>query len=224
MAYARRCSRRISKPSEKEDRLAPPIFVEPRCSICAGAFAGHRLWIENLLVKGRSDKSIAESFPPLNGETLSRKTVGNHKKNHMKLDQAVIRATLEQEADKIQQNFEEGVAGAVTDRGIVKVLIMKAYESALADITVVEVKDLIQLIKLSQEFEAGNSDLQYQEAANAVALFKAAIKAVLQSGDFVSREVGTQILAAIQDEVRVMRSREDIAFSNESTLELPDDH
>jgi hypothetical protein len=197
-------------------RHAPPVFVEPRCAICSGPYAQHRVWIEQQLIKGRSHSAIARAIPPIDGKALDRRTVGTHKDKHMKLEEAVIRGVLEEEATLIGQNFEEGVKGAVTERGIVKVLIQKAYEDALNNITTVEPKDLIQLIKLSTEFEAKNADLQYQEAGNAVRIFMEAIKNVMLGGQFVDKEIGNKILIAIQDEVRDLRQKDEI----ESALEL----
>jgi hypothetical protein len=205
------------------DRYAPPVFVEPRCSICAGDYAQYRVWIEQQLIKGRSDSSIARAIPPINDQPLARRTVGKHKDKHMKLDLAIIRATLEEEAVLIGQNFEEGVKGAVTDRGMVKVLLQKGFEDVLNNISSVEVKDWIQLAKLNQEFQSGNADIQYQEAENAVRIFMAAIKTVLLSGDFVTREQGTEILEAIQTEVKVSRERDEIESAVEAYLQLEEE-
>jgi hypothetical protein len=204
-----------------QSRYAPPIFVEPRCAICAGDYAQWRVWIEQQLYKGRAYSAIARAIPPVNNRPLDRRTVSTHLDKHVKLDEAIVRATLNEEATVIGQNFQEGVKGAITDRGIVKVLIQKAYEDAMAGITTVEPKDLIQLIKLSQEFESGNTDLQYREAENAVRIFMNAIKNVMLSETFFDKEVGNTILVAIQDEVRDLRTKDEIEASLESRLGLP---
>lgn len=183
--------------------VAPAVISEPRCHACQSP---HRLWIEHQLVKGRAYKAISQAIP----EGPSPRSISDHFKHHMALDQAAVRALLNEEADLLGQNYEEGVKGAFTLRGALDVLIRKAYEDALNNITTVEPKDLIQMIKLYKDMNEDTGVTATEEAKIAISIFKTAIQNVLIKGDIIDRQLGMELLQALNDEVLMLKAEQDI--------------
>src|SRR5271157_4839825 len=108
--------------------IAPDIIVETRCHVCTHP---HRVFIEQMIIKGYAHKAISDNIPEFEGiPKPDRRSISKHLQKHMPLEQQTIRQTLDEEAAILQQNVEEGARGAVTDRGMLKVLVRKAYELA----------------------------------------------------------------------------------------------
>ncbi len=205
--------------AEAEKQLAPPVINEPRCRVCQSE---HRLWIERQLLKGRSNSAIAKSLPPDNmGRVVDRRSIANHVDKHMPLDEAVTRAILQEEADLIGQNWEEGVRGAFTMRGSIEVLIRKAYEDALSGVTTVEPRDLIQMVKLYNDMNENSGTSATEEAKTAIRLFMEAIRTVLTQSDLVEPDTGIEIMKEIQGEVQRLRQQDEIEKQIEQHLALP---
>jgi hypothetical protein len=158
---------------ERMRKIAPPVRTEPRCRVCTHP---HRQWIEAMLMRGHSNRAIAESVPVAEGERpLHKNTLKTHYQNHMALDEAAIRAILEEEANLSAQNFEEGVRGAITKRGVLEVMLRKGYEDVIAGITTVEPKDLIQIAKLVAEMDTNVNAAAVEEAKAQINIFMQAI-------------------------------------------------
>lgn len=194
----------------REKALAPPIVTEPRCKVCTSE---HRVFVERQLVKGMASlTAIAESVPPdRNGEKIDRRSIANHSKKHMAIEDAVVRAQLEEEADLLRQNYREGVQGALTSRGVLKVLIGKTYEDVINGVITAEVRDLIQMIKLVNEMESASSEVKNDEAETHLRIFLRAVKNVCD--DETNRRIG--------EEVKRLRQMDDIEFAVEEGLQLP---
>ena len=193
---------------------APPVIVEKKCQVCTSEY---RLWIERQLMMGRSYQSIANSIP----EGPSRKSISNHYREHMALDQAAVRALLEEEADLVNQNYQEGVKGAITQRGMLEVLIRKGYQDMLDSITTIEPKDYAQFIKIFNEMNEGSGTAAVEEARLVISVFKEAIQNVLIKGDIIERSVGMQLLQAINDEVITLREEQEVQQEFERNLLPP---
>lgn len=197
---------------EEAERLnAPPVITVGNCQTCQSP---HRLWIERRLMKGDSYKAIAESIP----EGPDRRSISNHAKKHMPLDSAIVRAVLEEEAGLLEQNIEEGVAGAFSVRGAFNVLIRKGYEDALSGVTTVEVRDLIQLARVFNEMESSAALQATEEAKMAVRIFMEAIQNVV--GDMLDEEQANEMKRAIVAEVQRLRSRDEIEVEVENNLRV----
>lgn len=196
---------------------APPIVNEPKCHVCQSP---HRLWIERQLLQGRAYLAIERSMP--NGP--DRRSISNHYKNHMALDQAAVRALLEEEADLVHQNYEEGVKGAITHRGMLEVLARKAYQDAMDNLTTVEPRDMIQILRALNDLNEGSGTAAVEEAKMAINIFKTALQDVLlkgEGGDIVTREVGSQLLVAIGHRIELLREEADIQSAIERQLLPP---
>lgn len=194
----------------REKALAPPTITEPRCKVCTSEF---RVFIERELVKGMASvTAIAESIPiGHNGEKIDRRSISNHAKKHMAIGDAVVRAQLEEEADLLKQNYQEGVQGALTTRGVLKVLIGKTYEDVLNGVVTAEVRDLIQMIKLVNEMETDTAQVKSDEAESTLRIF---VRAVANVCDDETR-------ARLQSEVKRLRQMDEIEFAMEENLQLP---
>ena len=108
------------------------------------------------------------------------------------------------------------MAGAFTARGALNILIRKAYDDAMAGVTTVEPRDMIQMIRVYNEMESSSSITAVEDAKLAIRLFMEAIKNVI--GDKFEHEEGQKILVAIQDEVKRLRSRDEIDVEVERNL------
>lgn len=200
--------------AEAEALNAPPVITNPKCDVCQSP---HRLWIERQLVKGRAYKPISDSIPG----GPSRKSISNHFRHHMALDQAAIRAELEEEANLLGQNLEEGVKGAFTLRGALSILVQKGYEDALSGITTVEPRDLIQMIRALNEMNTNAASTAVEEAKTSIGIFLAAIQNVLIKGDIIDRELGIQLVEAIVADVERLREDQQIETQIERQLLPP---
>lgn len=191
---------------EAEAQLAPPTITEARCHVCQSE---HRMWIERQILKGRAYKAIAESLPPdRDGVKIDRRSISNHYSKHMPLDSAVVRGILEEEADLVGQNFHEGVKGAITMQGMLRVLVQKGYDDALAGITTVEPRDIVQMIKSYNEMVSNQGEAATEEAKIVVRIFMDAIKNVIE--DEFDPERANELKVRISEEVKRLRAREEI--------------
>jgi hypothetical protein len=198
------------------DITPPPIISEPKCHACQ---SDHRLWIERQLVKGTAYVAIARSLPiPEDQVENMRRSISNHFRKHMALEQASVRALMEEEAQLLGQNVEEGVRGAFSNRAALDILIRKAFEDALNGVTTVEPKDLIQMMKLHADMSTESGSTATEEAKTAIRIFMLAIQNVLLKSDLVDREHGQEILVAINSEVVQLREEESIDMEMERHL------
>jgi hypothetical protein len=187
--------------SEVTSGSLPPRTVEPRCHTCNSEF---RDYIERELIRGHSYLAIARSL----GGTPDRRSISTHHKEHMAITAAAYRAILEEEASLEGQNYEEGVRGAITNRGVLELMIRKGFDDIMDDNTMVEPKDLIQIIKLKQEMDANHVQVQVETYKRQVEIFKQAIL------EIVPPDMQSQIVAR----VKKIRQREEDLIAHEKLL------
>lgn len=196
--------------------MAPPLITVKQCNAC---MSERRLWIEQMLLQGLSYSAISKALAA-SGEHVDRRTISHHSKEHMAVQDAVTRAVMEQEADLLGQQYEEGVQGAFSMRGALHVLIRKAFNDAMNNVTTVEPRDMIQMIRSFNEMESSSSVTAVEEAKMAVRLFMEAIQNV--TADELTPEEGERIRIAISAEVKRLRSRDEIDIEVEKNLkQLP---
>lgn len=199
------------------ERHRPPQIVVAQCHVCSGPFAIHRLWIERMVVMAYSYSEIARQIPsdPATGKSLDRRSISTHARYHMRVEDAAARALLEEEADLLKQNVEEGIQGAMTTRGVLRVLVQKAYVDAQNDVTTVEPRDMIQMIKLLNDLETNTSTAEVEEAKTAVLLFSKAIKNV------AAARRDDSLLVEIRDEIQRLRQLEEVDGAYEDHIVPP---
>jgi hypothetical protein len=172
-----------------EQKSAPPRIVVAQCHVCKSKY---RDWIESLLIKGHSYLGISRSMEHLSEEErVDRRSISRHVANgHMAVTEAAYRAIIEEEANLDGKNFEEGVRGALTMRGILELMAHKGFEDILNDITTVEPKDLIQIVKLKMEMDAKYQQVQVDEYRRQAEILARAIQEVIPpalQGDLVAK-------------------------------------
>lgn len=204
--------RQLAPTGKDEERgieyLKGRTFVA-QCHVCQHP---HRDWIEMMLIKGASYKGLQDRVPPLAGHNiLDRRSLSNHHKKHMDLEDSMIRAILEREATLAQQDFEEGLEDAVTKRGVLEVALRKGYDDLVNGVTTVEPRDLIQIAKVLGDMDTHQSQVGLDEARAQVQIFIQAIKNVCDA----------DIQSEIANEVKRLRSRESITTQYESVMEAP---
>ena len=190
------------KAIEKATAGLPERIVEPRCHVCQSPF---RDYIERELIRGHSYLAIANS---LGKGGPSRRSISTHYKEHMAINSTAYRAILEEESSLEGQNFETGVRGAITNRGVLELMIRKGFDDIMDDNTMVEPKDLIQIIKLKMEMDANYVNVQVETYKRQVELFKQAILEV----------VPPDMQALIVGRVKRLRQREEDAVAHEKLL------
>jgi hypothetical protein len=193
----------------RENEIAPETITSPRCSVCQSE---HREWIEIALIKGHSYKSIADRVPPdEDGKGIDRRSIANHYQHHMDVERMVIRGELEAEARALQQNVEEGVQGALTDRGMLKVLARKAFDDVIKGVTTVEPKDLIQIIKLLHDLNENTANVKAEENEIALRTFVRSVQVVCDQ----------HTIQKIVLEAERIRKQDDVQYAMEGILEKP---
>lgn len=181
---------------------APPIPFEPRCHVCTSP---HRQYIETLLVKGDVPYIwIQENVPGNDGSKIDRRSVSTHAKKHMGHSNAAIRAILEEEASIAGQNFEEGVRGAITHRGVLELALRRSYQDIIDGVTTVEPRDMIAIINAIQKM-----DEQAEQVA--VNLLRAQVQALIES---VKAESGPELWSRIYDRFKVMMADDGYALES----------
>jgi hypothetical protein len=153
-----------------------PVPFEPRCKVCTSP---SRAFIDSLIAKGYPHSQIADKTYDKDGKKLDRRSVSRHSKRHLPIEQEAIRRILEEEADLLGQNFEEGVKGAITRRGILEVLQRKGFEKVLANDVEMEVKDLIKLAETLERMDQQVSSEQVDQMRAQVAAVMQAIREVV---------------------------------------------
>jgi hypothetical protein len=179
----------------------PPRIVEPRCHTCQ---SDYRDYIEREIIRGHSYLAIAKSIP----DGPDRRSISKHHKEHMAITAAAYRAILEEEASLEGQNYDEGVRGAITNRGVLELMIRKGFDDVIDNNTMVEPKDLIQIIKLKSEKDANHAQIQVETYKRQVDLFKQAILEV----------VPPDMQARIVAKVKKLRQLEEDVFAHEKLL------
>lgn len=185
----------------RERKKAPERIVEKRCNVCTHPY---RDFIETMLVRGSSYLGIEQRVTP----HVDRRSISNHYKKHMDLQDAALRYILEQEAKLQGQNFEEGVQDLVTKRGGLEVMFRKGLEDVQRGVTTVEPRDLVQIVKVLSDMDSEAHQAGLDEVRGQMQLFIQAIK------DVCDRDVQ----AAIAARVKVLRSREGVQSAMENMM------
>lgn len=185
----------------REKKNAPERIVEKRCHVCTHPY---RDFIETMLVRGSSYLGIEQRVTP----HVDRRSISNHYKNHMDLQDAALRYILEQEAKLQGQNFEEGVQDLVTKRGGLEVMFRKGLEDVQSGVTTVEPRDLVQIVKVLSDMDSEAHQAGLDEVRGQMQLFIQAIK------DVCDRDVQAKIAAR----VKKLRSREGIPSAMENMM------
>jgi hypothetical protein len=181
---------------------APERITESRCSVCTHPY---RDWIEIMLVKGMPYATLADRANP----KLNRKSISNHYNKHMDLQDAALRAILEQEAKLQGLNIEEGITDIITKRGVLEVMVRKGFEDVQSGVTTVEPRDMVQITKLLAEMDVQQYQVGMDEMRAQMQIFITAIKDVCDS----------ETQAAIGQRVKALRKKDGYTAEIEEAME-----
>lgn len=167
------------------DKIKPPRINEPRCLVCTHE---QRDFIEFSLVQGASYSSIANRVDP----TVDRRSVSNHHKKHMDLQDAVLIGIIEKEFDKVADQNSEYVEDMITQRGVLEVALRKGFEDLRNGVTTVEPKDIIQIVKLMADMDSHATEQSAAEAQASISIFMEAIRSVVtpEQVSLIGQKVG----------------------------------
>lgn len=185
-------------------KIAPSRITESRCHVCVHPF---RDWIELMLVRGLHYKTLADRVSP----EVSRKSISNHHKEHMDLQDTAFRMLLEQEAQLQGLTEAEGVADIITNRGLLEVSVRQAFNDILNGVTTVEARDMTQMIKLLNDMDSRQQEFGLSEVRAQMQIFIQAIRDVCDQ-DTQNR---------IGERVGQLRRREQIPSAYEQLIAGP---
>jgi hypothetical protein len=159
-----------------------PIF-ESRCKICK---SDHRGWIEVLLAKGESYRSIVATVP----EKLTISSLSNHAKKHTQYNEGAVRKILEHYAEERSQDYETAVQGAVTRRGVLEVMLREGHEAIISGKVDIEARDIIMLVQQIEKMDKEQEEAAIEQA-------KAHVGALIQAiRDIAPESIWPDIFAA----------------------------
>ncbi|MDB5280883.1 MAG: hypothetical protein JWR61_5838, partial [Ferruginibacter sp.] len=151
-----------------------PQIVEPRCKVCQSP---QRHLVDQMLVAGLSYKEIERQFAHAQ---IPRRSIANHKNEHLGYEEAAIREVIEIEAAKAQRNFEEGKTRIVTQAGYLEVAMQKAYDALIRNDVMVEPKDAVKIIELRDKLQNAHQGEALDELRVQFQMFMQSVKELVE--------------------------------------------
>lgn len=186
--------------------FATEEIVEPRCSVCKSRF---RRTIDQLLVMGVPFAEVARQFEP---EGINRRSLSNHKRKHLSVEQAAIRRVIEEKARQIGEDVDNTSRLLLTRKGYMEVAMMKSYQGILDGTIVPEPRDVVHMISLMEKMEKDTSAAQVDEMMRDFNAFTQAVKGV------VGEEVYDKILYKFKQILEQEKLIEDKFLGNPQVL------
>lgn len=153
-------------------------IVEPRCSICKSRF---RRTMDQLLVMGVPFSEISRQFE---SEGINRRSLSNHKRKHLSIEQAAIRQVIEEKARQIGEDVDNTKRSLLTRRGYMEVAMMKSYQSILDGTVVPEPRDVLGMIAMMEKMEKDTSSAQVDEMMRDFNAFTQAVKEIVGDNQY----------------------------------------
>jgi hypothetical protein len=188
--------------AEHTKLIAPERIFESRCDTCNHPF---RDWIEMMLVRGIAYKTLGDRVSP----KVSRKSLANHHREHMDLQDTALRAMLEREARMQGIDVEEGIEDLITKRSVLETMVRKGFEDVVNGVTTVEPRDLVQITKLLADMDTHSHQVGLDELRAQVQIFIQAIKDVCSAEE--QNKIGQRVAQ--------LRKREQISAPFERVME-----
>lgn len=166
------------RPQAPAQRTPSPVkgiqkIVEPRCHVCQSP---HRDLIDRMLVLGTPYLEISRALQM----EIDRRSISNHDKNHLALEDHAVRRILEAEAVKHAENIEDGIQGVITRRAALDIAIGKWFQDLAEDNIEIETKDAIAMIQLRDKLDGDTAATQVEEVKLQFQALLQAMKEVLQ--------------------------------------------
>lgn len=122
-----------------------PQIVESRCKVCKHQ---DRRAIDRLIAAGTSYTEIERLFE------VDRRSVSNHAQKHLRYEEGAIRRIIEREAERLSENYEKGVQGALARRVYLESALKQAQEDLLSGEITVEPKDAVNIVGMLEQMDA----------------------------------------------------------------------
>ena len=139
---------RLPVDSPEPAEVAPVVngFLEPRCRVCRNDAVREK--VNELLARGASYAQVVRALAADNAELDKRDrvtvdSIRNHCGRHFPVQsfaKATYREILERRARENQIDFVEGVATALTPMALYETIMVRGYETLIAQDTTVDVK------------------------------------------------------------------------------------
>lgn len=144
------------KPKRPDSNIASEesLVIEPRCAVCQHE---RRAAIDKVLALGTSFSEIQRIFD------VDRRSVSNHAKKHLNYEEGAIRLIIERESEKLSENVENGVQGALARRVFLETALQKAMMDLVNGDTVIEPKDAINIVAALDKMDSEVSGITVEE-------------------------------------------------------------
>jgi hypothetical protein len=160
-------------PSKSVAKVPDTQVTEPRCLVCQHK---KRKLIDKYLARGTGYTDLERTFG------VSRRSISNHDKNHLNLEDAAIRAIVAQEAQGLSQaDFEEGVRGILRRKVYMETAVKKAMDQLLSGDVVVEPRDALAIIEKLDKLENEHTDAMVAQMRLELASYIEAMKQIVPS-------------------------------------------
>jgi hypothetical protein len=131
------------KGSGSSDQL--PQIIESRCKVCKHQ---DRRAIDRLIAAGTSYTEIERLFE------VDRRSVSNHAQKHLRYEEGAIRRIIEREAERLSENYEKGVQGALARRVYLESALRQAQEDLMSGEITVEPKDAVNIVGMLEQMDS----------------------------------------------------------------------
>jgi len=165
---------KVGKPGAPKTASGVPLIIEPKCLVCKSP---HRHLVDKMLVAGLTYSEIERQFAFAG---IKRRSIANHKENHLGYEEAGIRSIIEQEALAAQRNHEEGVSRVITKNAYLEVAMQKAYDQLLDGSIDVPVADAVKVIEQLQKLQEQNQNVALDELQVQFQMFMQAVKELIE--------------------------------------------
>jgi predicted DCC family thiol-disulfide oxidoreductase YuxK len=185
---------------KKDDgNRALPIKFDQRCPVCTHE---KRRMIERLAIMPNvSFTEIGETFD------VPRRSVSKHLKKHLNHEDAAIRRVIEQEAEALQMDAEEGVKGALSRRVFLSTYIQRSLEALIDGDLELTGKDAMNAILLQDKLDQQSGGAAVDEIHLQFQSFMQAIRELSQF-DIEAIQTPMDLQKLIYDRTKEILGRE----------------
>ena len=106
-----------------------------------------------MIAGGYTNTAIGKAF------NVDRRSVANHKEEHLDYEEAAIRTILEKEADLARVNRETGAQRIITKEGYLRVALQKSFDQIMSDQTEISVGEGVKIVEMLQRLEERFQDI-----------------------------------------------------------------
>ncbi len=138
-------------------------LMSKNCHVCRNGYQITAM-INRLIVNGAPDSEIFELLSAMPRTAFSRNVVPsknsikNHRKSHLPIKQQAIQRVLERRAAQHGIDMEEGVQNILTAQGMMEVIAQQGFAAIVDGKATPTVKETIDAIKASDQFDKEMTD------------------------------------------------------------------